>query len=62
MHIKATIMTYGFLVQCFENTTIVAYAGLRIKTVVPLKTKEQNYNNIICVAMWLLVTYGTAHM
>ena len=22
---------YAFLVQCFENTTIVAYAGLRVK-------------------------------
>ena len=22
---------YAFLVRCFENTTIVAYAGLRVK-------------------------------
>ena len=28
MRIKATIVAYAFLVQCFENTTIVAYAGL----------------------------------
>ena len=26
---KATIVAYVFLVQYFENTTIVAYAGLR---------------------------------
>ena len=24
-------MTYAFLVQSFENATIVAYAGLRVK-------------------------------
>ena len=30
MHIKHTIMAYAFLVQCFENATIVAYAGLRV--------------------------------
>ena len=33
MHIKTTIVAYGFLVQCFENATIVAYAGLRVNTV-----------------------------
>ena len=32
MHIKATIVAYAFLVQCFENANIVAYAGLRVKT------------------------------
>ena len=49
MHIKATIVAYAFSVQYFENTTIVAYAGLRVKrlwvinnimlfeTVVPLR-------------------------
>ena len=31
MRIKAAIMAYAFLVQCFENVTIVAYAGLRVK-------------------------------
>ena len=31
MRIKATIVAYAFLVQCFENATIVAYADLRIK-------------------------------
>ena len=30
MHIKATIVAYAFSVQCFENATIVAYAGLRV--------------------------------
>ena len=30
MRIKATIVSYVFLVQYFENTTIVAYAGLRV--------------------------------
>ena len=28
MRIKATIVAYVFLVQYFENVTIVAYAGL----------------------------------
>ena len=31
MHIKATIVAYAFSVQCFENATIVAYAGLTVK-------------------------------
>ena len=31
MSIKATIVAYGFSVQYFENTTIVVYAGLRVK-------------------------------
>ena len=31
MRIKATIVAYAFLVQCFENATIVAYVGLRVK-------------------------------
>ena len=31
MRIKATIVAYAFLVRCFENATIVAYAGLRVK-------------------------------
>ena len=29
MHIKATIVAYAFLVQYFENASIVAYVGLR---------------------------------
>ena len=33
MRIKATIVAYVFSVQCFENATIVAYAGLRVKEV-----------------------------
>ena len=31
MCIKATIVAYAFSVQYFENATIVAYAGLRVK-------------------------------
>ena len=31
MRIKATILACAFSVQCFENATIVAYAGLRVK-------------------------------
>ena len=31
MRIKATIVAYAFSVECFENATIVAYAGLRVK-------------------------------
>ena len=30
MHIKAAIVAYAFLVQCFENATVKAYAGLRV--------------------------------
>ena len=37
MHIKATIVAYAFLVQHFENTTIVAYEGTRVKFVIPSK-------------------------
>ena len=32
MRIKTTIVAYAFSVQCFVNATIVAYAGLRVKT------------------------------
>ena len=31
MRIKTTIVAYAFSVQHFENATIVAYAGLRVK-------------------------------
>ena len=34
MLIKATIVAYVFLVQCFENVTIVAYAGLTVKVLI----------------------------
>ena len=30
MRIKAIIVAYAFSVQCFENATTVAYAGLRV--------------------------------
>ena len=30
MCIKATIVAYAFSLQYFENTTIIAYVGLRI--------------------------------
>ena len=33
MHIKTTIIAYAFLVQYFENATIVAYEGLRVKSI-----------------------------
>ena len=32
MCIKATIVAYAFSVECFENTTIVVYAGLKVNT------------------------------
>ena len=32
MHIKATTEAYAFSVQYFENATIVAYVGLRVKS------------------------------
>ena len=28
--IKATIVAHAFSMQCFENATIVAYAGLKV--------------------------------
>ena len=31
MRIKVTIVAYAFSVQYFENATIVAYVGLRVK-------------------------------
>ena len=31
MRIKATRVAYAFSVQYFENATVVAYAGLRVK-------------------------------
>ena len=34
MRIKATVVAYAFSVQCFENATIVAYAGLRVNHMV----------------------------
>ena len=46
MHIKATIVAYAFSVQCFENATIVAYAGLRVNYVhdsVQLLVKMHNF-------------------
>ena len=36
MRIKATIVAYAFLVHYFENTTIVAYVGLRVKQELPI--------------------------
>ena len=30
VYIKATIVAYAFSVQHFENTTVAAYAGLRV--------------------------------
>ena len=38
MRIKATIVAYAFSVQCFENATIVAYAGLRVNNLAILST------------------------
>ena len=34
-------MAYAFLVQCFENVTIVAHVSLRIKTQIHLMTGHQ---------------------
>ena len=36
MHIKATTVAHAFLVQCFENATIVAYVGLRVNFKLPI--------------------------
>ena len=41
MRIKSTKVTYAFSVQHFENATIVAYMGLRVKQVDILISKNQ---------------------
>ena len=45
MRIKATIVTYAFSVQCFENATIVAYVGLRVNTKIQMLAREK-YNRM----------------
>ena len=42
MCIKATIVAYAFSVQCFENATIVVYAGLRVKCDVTMLFLKSN--------------------
>ena len=37
MRIKTIIVAYALSVQYFENTTIVAYAGLRVNQLMGLK-------------------------
>ena len=44
MRIKATIVAYALSVQCFENATIVAYAGLRLMASLKNKTKIEKIN------------------
>ena len=46
MRIKATVVAYAFSVQCFENATIVAYAGLRVNRTVSINSWHQEYGAI----------------
>ena len=49
MRIKATIVAYAFSVQCFENATLVAYAGLRVKGIsLQNISSPANYSAQIC--------------
>ena len=50
MCIKATIVAYAFSVQCFENVTIVAYAGLRVNSKLPIGI---NFQGIILMFLQL---------
>ena len=54
MCIKATILAYAFSLQCFENATVVAYVGLRVKIenifyhcdIDMVKLKYKNHYNV----------------
>ena len=50
MHTKASIVACGFSVQCFENATIVACAGLRVK---PTHFKISFMIHVIKNVCWL---------
>ena len=47
MHIKATIVAYAFSVQCFENATIVAYAGLMVKSRAYLRLQINSFGLLV---------------
>ena len=57
MCIKATIVAYAFSLQCFENATVVAYVGLRVKTentfyhcgIDVVKLKHKIYYNVLFI-------------
>ena len=57
MRIKATIVAYAFLVQCFENATIVAYAGLRVKpgTCQPAANAQLVLKSFLCRHLYVCV-------
>ena len=59
MRIKTTIVAYAFSVQCFENATIVAYVGLRVKyiTMIYLFTAMHTYIS----AVKFVVVYKTCN-
>ena len=56
MRIKATIVAYAFLVQYFENATIVAYEGLRVKLILYLYVVH--CSTICLVAFFIFGTIG----
>ena len=45
MHINATIVAYAFSMQCFENATVVANAGLSVNTKIQMLVREK-YNRM----------------
>ena len=55
-------MAYAFLVQCFENATIVAYAGLRVKSTIyapSLCLKEAIYHHLLFFEGISMVNFKT---
>ena len=57
MRIKATIVAYAFSVQCFENATIVAYAGLRVKRMRVSNACNTNFRLFIVLGDELLIAF-----
>ena len=61
MLIKATIVAYAFLVQYFENTTTVAYAGLRVKwihSLLPYQIWDEYYGSVEQLATFKIANYS----
>ena len=59
MRIKATIVAYAFLVQYFENATIVAFVGLRVNIrsileINNIKIDLETTSNILTIKNFLL--------
>ena len=58
MSIKATVVGYAFLVQYFENATIVAYVGLRVTIEIVTGT---NYLGLPLEVYEMTMVYKVVH-